>query len=437
MAKNKTAKIVTKKHLARLERERRQARLITYSALAIVVVVISLIIYGILSITVLQARQPIVKVGKDVVTTREFQMRVRLARQQNITQYVQYLQFAQMFGMDPVSNPNIAQYLTQIQDKLNDPAQLGGEVINQLVDELLIRQYAGANGILVTADEIEKAIQSDFGFLVNDTLTPTLTPTAILYSTLSPTQLALVTLTPVPSLDPTSTPLPTATADPSAALRAGLSATPTTVPSITPTATPYTMDAFQSEFAKVVENYAKIKMTEADIRKVFFENRLYHQKVYDIITKDVPHEDEQVWARHILLADETTAQAVLKQLANGADWQTVAAENSKDTGTKDSGGNLGWFGRGKMIAEFENAAFALPIGKISQPVQSDFGWHIIQVIGHENRPLTEAEYQQLRDAKFQEWLAEARKATSVKIYDYYLERIPTDPKLEDELAKFQ
>lgn len=429
MAKNKTAKIITKKHLARLEREHRQARFITYTALAIVVVVISLILYGVLSLTVLQARQPVVKVGKDVVTTREFQMRVRLARQQNITQYVQYLQFAQMFGMDPVSNPNIAQYLTQIQDKLNNPAQLGGEVINQLVNELLIRQFASANGIVVTADEIEKAIQSDFGFFTNGTPTPTLTPTAIAYSTLSPTQLDLVTLTPTPSPDPTSTPLPIVTPD--------LSATPTTVPTFTPTATPYTTEAFQSEFAKVVENYAKIKMTEADIRKVFFENRLYHQKVYDIITKEVPHEDEQVWARHILLADEATAQAVLKQLANGADWHTLAAENSTDPGTKDSGGDLGWFGRGRMIAEFENAAFDLPIGKISQPVQSDFGWHIIQVLGHENRPLTETEYQQMRDAKFQEWLAEARKATTVKIYDYYLDRVPADPKLEDELAKFQ
>ncbi|MBU4225567.1 MAG: peptidyl-prolyl cis-trans isomerase, partial [Chloroflexi bacterium] len=167
------------------------------------------------------------------------------------------------------------------------------------------------------------------------------------------------------------------------------------------------------------------------------ENRLYHQKVYDILTKDVPHDDEQVWARHILVADEAAAQVVLNKLSNGADWQTLAAENSTDPGTKDSGGDLGWFGRSRMIAEFENAAFDLPIGNISQPVQSDFGWHIIQVLGHENRPLTEAEYQQMRDAKFQEWLAEARQATTVKIYDYYLERIPTDPKLEDELAKLQ
>ncbi|MDO9349345.1 MAG: hypothetical protein Q7T47_08665, partial [Anaerolineales bacterium] len=139
MTKNKTAKIVTRKHLARLERERRQSRLITYSALAIVVVVISMILYGILSQTVLQARQPVVKVGKDVVTTREFQMRVRLARQQNITQYIQYLQFAQMFGMDPTSDPTISQYLSQIQTTLDNSAQMGSDTLDQLVDELLIR----------------------------------------------------------------------------------------------------------------------------------------------------------------------------------------------------------------------------------------------------------------------------------------------------------
>ncbi len=436
MTKNKTAKIVTRKHLARLERERRQSRLITYSALAIVVVVISMILYGILSQTVLQARQPVVKVGKDVVTTREFQMRVRLARQQNITQYIQYLQFAQMFGMDPASNPTISQYLIQIQNTLDNPAQLGSDVINQLVDELLIRQYASANGILVTADEIEKAIQSDFRFFTNGTPTPTITPTAILYSTLSPTQLALVTLTPTPSPDPTSTPLPTATPD--------LSATPTQNPTTptpilepSPTATPYTLEGYQQTLQSQIQQLNEnIGLTEADYRHLF-EVRLYRQKVLDTVTADTTHEEEQVWVRHILVADEATAQAVLNQLLNGADWQTLAAENSTDPGTKDSGGDLGWFGRGKMIAEFENAAFNLPIGNISQPVQSDFGWHIIQVLGHENRPLSDAEYQQLRDAKFQEWLAEARQATTVKIYDYYLERVPADPKLEDELAKFQ
>ena len=86
MAKTKAAKVISKKHLARMERERRQTLLITYIAIAIVVIVVALIGYGILDQSVLQATKPVARVGEDTITTREFQMRVRLARQQYINQ---------------------------------------------------------------------------------------------------------------------------------------------------------------------------------------------------------------------------------------------------------------------------------------------------------------------------------------------------------------
>lgn len=430
MAKTKAAKVISKKHLARMERERRQTMLVTYTAIAIVVAVVGMIGYGILDQTVLQAAKPVARVGEDAITTREFQTRVRLARQQYINQYIQYLQFAQMFGMDPASDPTISQYLSQIQTTLDNPAQMGSDTLDQLVDELLIRQYAQQNKIVVSPEEVDQTIQSDFKFFPNGTPTSTITPTVIVYPTLSATQLALVTITPTPFVvTPTFTPSPMPTPD--------LSATPTTAPTITPTATPYTLEGFQSDFKTAVVSYANIGLREADIRKIFFEDRLYHQKVYEIITKDVPHEQDQVWARHILVADEATAQSVLNQLLNGGDWVTLAAKYSTDTGSKDIGGDVGWFGAGKMVAEFENAAFKLPVGAISQPIQTTFGWHIIQVLGHENRPLTEADYKQAADAKFQEWLAEARNAATVKIYDDYLTKVPTDPTLSDALAAIQ
>jgi parvulin-like peptidyl-prolyl isomerase len=429
MAKTKAAKVISKKHLARMERERRQTMLITFIAIAIVVAVVGMIGYGILDQTVLQATKPVVRVGEDVVTTREFQMRVRLARQQYINQYIQYYQYALMFGMDPTSDPTISQYLSQIQTTLDNSDQMGSDTLDQLVDELLIRQYTQQNKIVVSAEEIDQTIQSDFNFFPDGTPTPTITPTAIVYPTLSATQLALVTITPTPSPFPTFTPSPTPTPD--------LSATPTTVPTITPTATPYTLEGFQSDYKTAADSYTKLGLSEADIRKVFFEDRLYRQKVYEIITKDVPHEQDQVWARHILVADEATAQSVLNQLLNGGDWVTLAAKYSTDTGSKDIGGDVGWFSPGKMVAEFENAAFKLPVGAISQPIQTTFGWHIIQVLGHENRPLTDADYKQATDAKFQEWLTEARNATTVKIYDDYLTKVPTDPTLSDALAAIQ
>ncbi|PIZ25344.1 MAG: hypothetical protein COY47_06495, partial [Chloroflexi bacterium CG_4_10_14_0_8_um_filter_57_5] len=156
---------------------------------AIVVAVVGMIGYGILDQSVLQATKPVARVGEDVITTREFQMRVRLARQQYINQYIQYIQFAQMFGMDPTSDPTISQYLTQIQTTLDNSAQMGSDTLDQLVDELLIRQYAQKNGIVVSPEELDQTIQSDFNFFPNGTPTPTITPMTIVYPTLSATQL--------------------------------------------------------------------------------------------------------------------------------------------------------------------------------------------------------------------------------------------------------
>src|SRR5512137_1067148 len=93
MAKTQTTKVVSKKHLARLERERRQTVAITYTAIGLIIVVVGLIVYAVLSQTVLLARQPIVKLGDQVATTREFQLRVRARRQQLISQYFQYYQW--------------------------------------------------------------------------------------------------------------------------------------------------------------------------------------------------------------------------------------------------------------------------------------------------------------------------------------------------------
>jgi foldase protein PrsA len=83
-------------------------------------------------------------------------------------------------------------------------------------------------------------------------------------------------------------------------------------------------------------------------------------------------------ARHILVADEATAKEVKSKLDAGGKFEDLAKEYSTD-GSKDQGGELGWFGPGAMVPEFEEAAYAAEINAISEPVQSQFGFHIIQV----------------------------------------------------------
>lgn len=92
---------------------------------------------------------------------------------------------------------------------------------------------------------------------------------------------------------------------------------------------------------------------------------------------------EQVNASHILVATEAEAQEILKQLKEGEDFAALAKEKSIDPSAKSNGGNLGFFGKGQMVPEFEKAAFALDINELSEPVKSQFGYHVIVV--HEKK----------------------------------------------------
>jgi peptidyl-prolyl cis-trans isomerase C len=100
-------------------------------------------------------------------------------------------------------------------------------------------------------------------------------------------------------------------------------------------------------------------------------------KVYDEAIKQVKNEEE-VHARHILVESEDEAKAILAQLKGGADFAALAKEKSKDPGAAE-GGDLGYFTKEQMVPEFAEVAFKLNKGQLSDPVKTQFGWHIILV----------------------------------------------------------
>ena len=415
----------TKKHLARLERERRQTNIIMYSFIGLLVVVAGLIGYAILYNDYLQARQPVAKIGNVNITVSEWQARVRLQTQSLQNQYALYQQYGQMFGMD------YSQELQQIQSQINDPTSLGESVLDQMIDEELVRQEAAKRGIAVSKAEVDAAIQGSYSFYPNGSPTPTITPTAATFPTLSPQTLALVTITPTPTLipTPTNTIVPTITPLIPAATLSSQTATPTLTPGPTetpfPTSTPYTLQGFQQTYATSVANYGKLGITSDQLRAMY-EANLLRQKLMDVITANTPHSQDEIWARHILVADQATANTVRQRLLNGEDFAKVAAEVSTDTGTKDKGGDLGWFARGVMVPEFDTAAFSLKVGEISQPVKSQFGYHIIQVLAHETVPLDASTYDSARQTAFNDWLTKARTDYKVVTYDIWKNLIPTE-----------
>jgi foldase protein PrsA len=171
------------------------------------------------------------------------------------------------------------------------------------------------------------------------------------------------------------------------------------------------MDALKKDIVvylqtkKLVE--PRITVTDDEISTYFEDN------------KDTFAQAEQVEASHILVEDEKTANKVAKELAAGGDFAKLAAEYSTDTETADNGGSLGYFGKGDMVEEFEDVAFDLDINKVSDPVKTEYGYHIIKVTGKK-----EAKKANLEDSKdviketllserlqeeYPVWLAEVKK----------------------------
>jgi peptidyl-prolyl cis-trans isomerase C len=116
------------------------------------------------------------------------------------------------------------------------------------------------------------------------------------------------------------------------------------------------------------------------------------KKTYDEAAKNQKPETE-IHARHILVPTEDEAKAALKRVKAGEDFSKVATELSKDPGSK--GGDLGWFTKDRMVPEFAEAAFKLEPGQISEPVKTQFGWHVIKV--DEKRPKAFPPLDQVRE----------------------------------------
>lgn len=134
------------------------------------------------------------------------------------------------------------------------------------------------------------------------------------------------------------------------------------------------------ETNKLLED--RIEITDEEMKTYFEEN------------KDQYAQTEQVQASHILVEDEATAKEVEEKLDAGEDFAELAKEYSTDS-SAESGGDLGYFGKGEMVAEFEEAAFSMEIGEISDPVKSEFGYHIIKVV--DKKEAKDAVYEDVKD----------------------------------------
>ena len=446
MARDKKAANRPRK-LDRVQREKRLNKAVLYSTIGVVGVVLGSLIVGLVLTNFVWPQQAIAVIGDTEISTRDYQKRVRYERLQLVGQYNQNAQILNLLG-GGANSEQFQNVMQQIQFQLQ-PGIISRTVIEGMIDEVIIEQEAADRNIEVSGEEVDELLQSLFGYFPDGTPTPPNTPVTIATSTLSAEQLELVTA--IPSATPflTATTLATdsipeegdgqqddgsqPTAPPAnGAIETGendVTAVPVPSPTQAPSATPtlFSQEAYEENLAELFESYeAQINFDQNDLREIL-HGQLLRDKVLEALTMDIEPMEEQVWARHILVADETIAQEVLERLNNGDTWNELAVEYSQDEGNKNEGGNLGWFSFDTMVEPFAQAAFALEIGEISEPTESAFGWHIIQVLGHENRLLNEAELDAKRNSEFSLWLADQREIAGVEILDFLEARTPDQP----------
>jgi peptidyl-prolyl cis-trans isomerase C len=182
----------------------------------------------------------------------------------------------------------------------------------------------------------------------------------------------------------------------------------------------------QSELHKrrlaFLENQAlRTAFVEEKVQKAVTEDELKARYEKDIANYTPP---EEVHAAHILVETEDEAKAVIDALAAGGDFAALASEKSKDPGSKDTGGDLGFFTKGQMVPEFETEAFTLAPGEVSKvPVQTQFGFHVVKVIEKRTQPVPSFETVRaqilpvVEREKFDQVMADLKAATKVERFD--------------------
>jgi parvulin-like peptidyl-prolyl isomerase len=384
MAKRKVKQDIslTRKQVSRRERERRQRLILIGVAAAIGCLILAILGFGAYQELVGKPAAPVAKVNGVPLGTSIYQKRVRLERM------MLDANIEMMRTQRSLYDPEVDMFMLSIIDQQLSQLSLRRDLLNtesfvdELIQEELMRQAAQEAGVSVSPQEIDLQIEQEFGYSQEE-------PTAV----------------PSPSTD---------TITSTAAI------TPTEVP------TPMTRARFEELYGDFLTNLKNgTGLSEAEYRDIV-EVTLLGGKMEEFVGQQVPTSEPQIRVRHILLDTKEEAQAVLQRLEDGEDFAALATEVSTDTMSAELGGELGWIPKGKMDTAFDEVAFNLPVGEISDIVETSRGFHIILVEERdENRELDPETLEQRKSDAVDVWLADLKAGAAIEKY-WSADKVPPE-----------
>lgn len=403
-------------YVSRAEREEQLQKWVIRGVIAAAAVLVLLVAATFAIEQLIIPNQAVAVVNGSNITVREFRQQYQLERNRLLLQINQL----QSSGFDLQQLAQQEPYKTWISE-VNVPDQLGLRVINDMVDDRLLDMEASARNIAVDDAALRQSVEEFFGFDPTQVALIGVEPTATLEPTITPT--------PFVSPTPTNTPEPTSTVDPTAS-----AAEATTEPTVTPQ--PTVVEPTLSAQA-VRDNF---EQNESDFRAYFDRvgvasetvDAFFKRSALESLLADalIPDDGSLLYAdlRHILVDDEETALQALEALQQGESFAALARAISNDPGSGNRGGELGVGYVGNYVREFRQAIEEAEIGALVGPVESEFGFHVLQVRSKEERTGSEVELQRDR-AKLQE-LEQLREALrdqyseNFEIFDSWLDFVP-------------
>jgi len=255
----------------------------------------------------------------------------------------------------------------QIQTLQNQRLTAADQVLTDMIDEELVRLELERRGLRVTPEEITERINVDLARARRPPEQPT--PT-----------------TPPPTPAPGTFPSPT----------------------VPPT---LTASEFETAYQDLLQ---RINFTDAQYR-AYTEAILQKEKLRAALAADIPTVQEQVHVRRLTVGTQEEATAALAQIRTGEKTlEELAREKSLDLTSRNAGGDLGWLPRGIESTQFDDAAFRLQIGEISEPVVTPQGFEILELLGKETRPVSPDQLDRLSLRRMEQWLRQAREDPAVR-----------------------
>ncbi len=360
MAKQETLpkKELTRRQLARREKEKQLTRILIWSAIGVVTLIALILGYGLVSEFVLKPRKPVAKVDGVAINTQEFQNRQyyeRLLMRNQLDMYQYYLS-----TLDP--NDQSAQSLYQqvqmwtsnLETQLSETmaSAVGKQVLDTMVEERLVQNEAQSRNLTVSDDDVALRIEEIVGYdrQAAETVTDTTTITS-----------------------------------------------------------------FDSLYQSFKDKFLKESNLSEEAFRAMVKADLLKGQLKTIIGADVQQTADQIEATLFITTTEEAARVIQERLNNGEDPAALVEELNNDPDNLTLGYAMGWVPPGYISTQWgpaiEQVAFNTPVGRASEPTIGNEGrYYVIYVSGHEERPLDESLLQQGREQKYEEWLTQQKEA---------------------------